>query len=49
MEFNTNKTCGMRMATTKYTPYKDWGGRGGRLYVIEVSEEKDLGVTVQSN
>ena len=47
MEFNINKSCVMRFGRSKYRPHKDY--QLGRNISIEVSEEKDLGVTVQNN
>ena len=47
MEFNAKKSCVMRMGRSKYRPYKVY--QLGRNILEEVSEEKDLGVTIQSD
>ena len=47
MEFNTSKSCVMKMGRSKYRPHKDY--QLGKKTIIEVSEEKDLGVTIQNN
>ena len=47
MEFNTNKSCVMRMGRSKYRPHKNY--QLGRSTLVEVGEEKDLGVIVQNN
>ena len=38
MEFNTGKSCVMRMGRSKYRPHKDY--QLGRSTLFEVSEEK---------
>ena len=47
MEFNAKKSCVMRMGRSKYRPYKVY--QLERNILEEVSEEKDLGVTIQSD